>query len=331
MIPNEVKQYQKSLLSLPNVNGIAYGYGQTGGEDHYAPSILVLVEKKIPLSQLKSRDVIPSGLNGIPTDVLQVGKIVAQKARTDTWRPAPPGVSLGHYNVTAGTFGAVVTDNISGSRVILSNNHVLANSNNANIGDKIIQPGSYDGGCEKIAELKRFVKIEMTGGSGGDTDTCPFANGVAKIINVVAKVLRSKFRLVPQRVKQSTVNRVDAAIALPIYSGLITEEIIDVGVLTGWTNAKLGMEVTKSGRTTGTTYGSITALGATVTVSYGDGRSATFEDQILTTNMSQGGDSGSVLVERNTTRAVGLLFAGSDTVTVHNPFELVMQELNISV
>jgi hypothetical protein len=83
------------------------------------------------------------------------------------------------------------------------------------------------------------------------------------------------------------------------------------------------MSVRKSGRTTGFSTGEIQVLDATVNVSYGTGRVAQFENQIVTDPISQGGDSGSLLVAGDALRAVGLLFAGSDQTTIHNPIQAV--------
>ena len=63
-------------------------------------------------------------------------------------------------------------------------------------------------------------------------------------------------------------------------------------------------------------------LNATVNVSYGVGQVARFENQIVTTAMSQGGDSGSLLVAGDALHAVGLLFAGSEQATIHNPIQV---------
>ena len=79
---------------------------------------------------------------------------------------------------------------------------------------------------------------------------------------------------------------------------------------------KPGEIVQKTGRTTNYTTGKVTSINATVNVNYGGGRVAKFCRQILTTNMSAGGDSGSLLCDLNE-NAVGLLFAGSSSVTVH--------------
>ena len=66
-------------------------------------------------------------------------------------------------------------------------------------------------------------------------------------------------------------------------------------------------------------------------VNYGPDRPATFEEQIITTPMSNGGDSGSLLVAKDTSQAVGLLFAGSSQTTVHNPIKTVLSSLNVDL
>lgn len=70
------------------------------------------------------------------------------------------------------------------------------------------------------------------------------------------------------------------------------------------------MLVKKVARTTNLTVGRITAINATVDVGYGGGQVARFTDQIVTTNISAGGDSDSLVVTLDNI-AVGLLFAGS--------------------
>src|SRR5437016_14534636 len=79
-------------------------------------------------------------------------------------RPAPPRYSVGHPSITAGTIGARVRDAL-GHVYILSNNHVLANSNGASIGDPEYQPGPFDGGtsADQIATLTDFQTINFTG------------------------------------------------------------------------------------------------------------------------------------------------------------------------
>ena len=124
-------------------------------------------------------------------------------------------------------------------------------------------------------------------------------------------------------------NQVDGALAKPTSPDVVRKDILEIGEVTEDTEAELGMEVKKSGRTTGLTRGTVQLLDASVSVDYGGGKIALFTNQILTTNMSQGGDSGSLLVDGEGNKAVGLLFAGSDTVTIHNPIASVKDALKV--
>ena len=135
----------ESLMKLPNVVGAGKGWKRVGGEITDEKATVVLVRDKVPALMLAQGDEIPAFdfFNHMPTDVRAVGELRA--LRKTRRRPAQPGISIGHVEVTAGTFGAVVRNGI-GTRLILSNNHVLANSNDAAIGDLILQPGVADGG-----------------------------------------------------------------------------------------------------------------------------------------------------------------------------------------
>jgi len=90
------------------------------------------------------------------------------------------------------------------------------------------------------------------------------------------------------------------------------------------------MAIKKCGRTTGFTQGEIQQIDVTVKVQYGGGRVALFTDQLLAGAMSQGGDSGSVVLDESD-KLVGLLFAGSDNSTIINRIENVFSSLNLSL
>jgi len=325
---------QPKLLGKAYVVGVGVGYKERQGQKTDELCLVVLVEKKLPKDQLSPQDLVEESIDDVRTDVKEVGKIVAQPSRTDRWRPAPPGVSLGHWAITAGTFGAVVRDKTTGKRLILSNNHVMANSNDADIGDPILQPGPADGGRQpqdRIADLLRFVPIAFEGGDGGGNGgICPFASWTANVANLAARLVGSSWRLRPYQTVQQA-NRVDAAVAEPVSDDAITDAILDIGEVHGTVSPELAMEVRKSGRTTALTTGTIEVIDATVTVRYGAGRTALFEGQIVTGNMSSPGDSGSLLVEAAGPRAVGLLFAGSDRSTVFNPIQDVLSALDIEI
>lgn len=295
------------------------------GVGERADALVVLVEKKYPLEQLSAREVMPKEIDGIGVRVMEVGKIRAQALRTDEWSyPVPPGVSIGHEDITAGTFGCVVYSPELGA-MILSNNHVLANSNDALPGDYIMQPGPYDGSGQLLAHLHKFVPINFPASEG----TCDIAGGTAKAINVAAKVLGSKHRMQSIRISDEP-NIMDAALAMPIYNYAITDSILGIGPVHVFRNAELGMNVQKSGRTTGITSGQVILLNATVQVGYGSGLTATFRDQIIFSAMSAGGDSGSLIctVEEHP-MAVALLFAGSEQVTIGSPIMPVLETFEV--
>jgi hypothetical protein len=212
-------------------------------------------------------------------------------------RPVPIGVSTGNEGeCSSGTISCRVTD---GSNVYaLSNNHVYALSNTAPIGSKVLQPGRYDGGLvpgDVIGNLYAYKKIVFTG---------------------------------------SASNTIDAAIAKS------TKELLNnttpsggYGVPKSTTaSASIGQAVQKYGRTTGLTKGKVYAINATVKVSYGRGV-ARFVKQIIITpgTFSAAGDSGSLVVTDPGKNPVGLLFAGSTTMTVANPIDLVLSAFGVSV
>lgn len=326
-------QYAQELMRKPNVVGVGVGYKIVGGKQTNIPSIIVFVRRKVSLEHLAAEEVIPAQLEGVATDVVESGEIFAHQSRTDKYRPAPGGVSIGHYQITAGTLGVAVRDKGSGKRLILSNNHVLANSNSASVGDPILQPGSADGGrleSDRIGSLLRFepIRFQQTPGPPG---TCDVAAYYAALGNMLAGMAGSDHRLATYRIQQEAMNLVDAAVAQPLNEGDVLDEILEIGSVSGVTEASAGMAVRKSGRTTGLTSGQIIALDTTVTVSYGANRNAVFEGQIVSGPMSQPGDSGSLLVEANSDRAVGLLFAGSNQTTIYNRIQVVQELLNVTV
>ena len=328
---SRVKEAQKTaLLAKPNVLGVGLGYKETHGQKTTELCLVALVRKKVPPAALTPDTLVPQSLDGVLTDVIEVGEIRALQARTDRWRPAPGGVSIGHYQITAGTLGCIVRDRASGDRLILSNNHVLANSNDANPGDVIIQPGAADGGRsgpDTIAHLERFCPIEFNLQPG----TCGLANTYASIGNSIARLLGSNHQLISVQANPSASNLVDGAVARPVNDGDVIDEILEIGVVAGTAPPELGMAVRKSGRTTGLTTGEINVLDATVNVSYGTNRIAQFENQIVLGPMSQGGDSGSLIVAAEALKAVGLLFAGSEQTTIANPIQAVLDCLDVDL
>jgi hypothetical protein len=322
--------HRDSILKMPNVVGLGTGYKIANGQKTRDLCVITLVTHKLPKTALASSAIVPKMLGGIPTDVVAVGEIRALASPTERWRPAPGGVSIGHYQITAGTLGCIVRDRATNARLILSNNHVLANSNDGAVGDPILQPGPVDGGVtstDTIAHLERFVEIKY----GSQPGVCNIANNLASMANDLARLVGSKHQLQSVRVDAAATNQVDAAVARPVSDGDVLNDILNIGTVSGWVPVELGMPLRKSGRTTGLTSGEVVVLDATVTVGYDAGRQATFDNQIVAGPISKGGDSGSLVVTGDPPKAVGLLFAGSDQSTILNPIDLVLAQLSIVI
>jgi hypothetical protein len=303
------------------------GYKVKNGKKTDRLAVICGVAKKIDKSQVTANNLIPQMVDNCETDVMEIEPIVAQ-SRTSRNRPAPGGVSIGHYAITAGTLGCLVRHPNSLELFILSNNHVLANSNNANVGDDIYQPGVYDGGNanDKIGELHDWVPIDFGGGNGGGGG-CPIGSFVTRALNKIAEVFGRKTRV---QVTPQAVNNVDAAIAKPTTDNLVTKNIMEIGVPTGHGVASLGDPVKKSGRTTGLTTGFVEGVGATVSISYGSAGTAVFTDQLVLGPMSAGGDSGSVILN-NDNQVVALLFAGSSSTTIVSPIHYALDAFGVGI
>jgi S1-C subfamily serine protease len=338
-------EQQDQLFAKPNVVGVAVGNRIKDGTDTGKPCLSVFVSQKLPKELLAGDEMIDREYDVVDTGDIFAGATTTRTApRTkettpravapptpryaelggngvltapelglvqpveEVWeevgvellrqraRPAQGGYSVGHYRVTAGTMTTAVYDarafpGIPSRYYILSNNHVLANSNMCRIGDPILQPGRVDGGQlprDVVGRVSRFVPIRFGG----------------------------------------PPNLVDAAIAEADYHD-IDRAIYWIGHLTGVRFlTTVGEYVRKSGRTTNYTTGRVTHLNATVNVNYGGGRVARMIRQIVTTNMSAPGDSGSCLCDMSG-NAVGLLFAGSDRVTIHNHMMYVQSLLGV--
>lgn len=320
--------HEADLFARANVVGVGVGNKVSRGEPTDERCVVVFVERKIAAEELRRRDLVPRDLEGVPTDVIETGRFVAfamaapaEVGRTDHVRPAPGGVSIGHSKITAGTFG-VLTHRTTGEAVILSNNHVLANSNAGVPGDFILQPGPADGGrtADAIATLITYVPIVFK-----ERDLGP----LGRLLDRLAGPWLARMGLGLRRLPTHTRNRVDAAIAAPLADDLVAPGILDIGAVRGTAAAEIGMRIRKSGRTTGLTTGKITALDAVLEVDY-VGKTAVFREQLVGDILSRGGDSGSLIVD-DANHAVGLLFAGGLNTTVFNPIHFVLEALDLAL
>jgi len=293
-----------------NVVGVGIGLKVTAGKATATRCIRIYVERKLAKEAIRASDLLPAVIGGVKTDVVETGRLRILPARVSITRtrlrPIQPGSSVGFQFtgamsqfVMAGTFGAVIQ--VGGARHILSNNHVLAHENELPLGAPIFQPGLLDGGnpaTDRVATLARFIPIQTGAGSANRVDAA-----IARILGEIA----SNPTLLPK------VGRL--ASPQPIA-------------------ARIGLKVEKVGRTTGYTIGEVNDISADVNVDY-DAGNAVFLDQVLVRgergSFSDSGDSGSLIVDRASKRATALLFAGSKTVTIGNPIDVVLQQLEASL
>ncbi|OGO35246.1 MAG: hypothetical protein A2W35_11150 [Chloroflexi bacterium RBG_16_57_11] len=72
------RAYQAELLSKANVVGVGVGYRTIGGQRTDDISLVVMVTKKVPQTQLSPQDIVPDEIDGIPVDIQEVGIVRAQ-------------------------------------------------------------------------------------------------------------------------------------------------------------------------------------------------------------------------------------------------------------
>jgi hypothetical protein len=229
------------------------------------------------------------------------GLTIYQAKQTPPIKLGTSGGNVNDHTTTyccSGTLGSLVTK--GGSQYILSNNHVLARSDQAAPGEAISQPGMVDSNCSTASS------------------------------NVVAS-LSSAVKL---------GSNVDAAIAQVVPGEVATTgDILTLGVpASSIKAAAVGMGVAKVGRTTGFTCSSVAATNTNVNVQYetqcngGSTFIISYTNQVLinSRSFSAGGDSGSLIVDSATSSPVALLFAGSNSTTIANPIGEVAQNLGVS-
>lgn len=227
----------------------------------------------------------------------------AGTSRKTRLRPFPMGVSIGHPEITAGTAGWIVYKRAGGYKRVLSNNHVLANRNDAEYGDEIWQPGSYDGGSS----------VDTVG-----------------ILTEYIPILWGQW-----------TNRYDAALMAPVPEDIASEEILGWGSppVDIREEVAVGDWTYKSGRTTGVRSRRVTQIAVVARVWYSDEKWAGFIDQIYTCCFQgAGGDSGSLGIwagpgnDMHINKAFGLLFAGNaySGAILFCPIAGIMEEMQIA-
>ena len=279
---------QSDWLQRDGVTAVDLGFKWSDGQMTDQLSIRVHVAQKKTREQLTDADLFPKELDGIPVDVIEATYNIqsvtesewedaqleaAKDGRGQRFAEVPLGVSIGSPRVTAGTLGAKVFDANTREEMILSNWHVMVGSLSAQAGDAVWQPGRMDGGNQNdvVANITRWV-------------LGPYDAAVAKVAEI-----------------------------RPVFAQTLEDKPIE-----DTTTPRLGMRVWKSGRTTGYTEGFIDGLMMTTSLNYREaGRHELHAVMRVVPRpgsppgeISLGGDSGSVWVDEDSGKAVGLHFAG---------------------
>ena len=225
----------------------------------------------------------------------------------------------------SGTLGALVQDN-AGRQYLLSNNHVLARSDHATVGDAIVQPGLIDNNCTPSGDGPGTMPV------GALTTWLPLRSSVtnadAAIAQVGSRMLDANGSILELGGRQA--------------DGTLAAAPPGVSSTGGRGEAPaLQMTVAKSGRTTGLTCGAVSAIDLDVSVDYYRDCAETkpYYTKVYTNQMavsgdrfSDAGDSGALIVDTSNAEPVGLFFAGGTDAagvveSIANPAGDVLQEL----
>jgi len=293
-ITTVIRKYARFLLEDRNVNGVGVSFRTADGVVTDQLCMRIFVTRKLPREALPIGDRLPAFFDGgdgerVITDVVAGGPFHFESNMVRI-RPVPPGSSIGATTINAGTFGAVVIDDVTSQSLILSNNHVLADSNTYPVGGPIVQPGPLDGGftpADTIATLLRFVPLQP----GDNLVDCALALPTDPAI-ISAVPLDGVPAPSPANPAVALHFAGDLQHSLGNPIGNVLEALrVHFADPDSTTAAALGMPVQKVGRTTGRTTGTVDTIHGTFAVS---GRM--FVNQISFSRMTEGGDSGSVYV-----------------------------------
>ncbi len=224
-----------------------------------------------------------------------------------------------------GTLGSLIVDS-TGRQYVLSNNHVLARSDHATVGDAIVQPGLIDNSCTPNGDGPGTTPVASL------TSWLPLSAAATNADAAIAQVA------------SSTVSATGSILELGARQADGSLAAAPPGVSSSGGKGEggtLALTVAKSGRTTGLTCGAITAVNVDVTVDYYTDcaetkpyLTKTFTNQIGLTGsaFSDAGDSGALVVDASNAEPVGLYFTGGIDIggtsqAVASPAADVLSEL----
>ncbi|USQ85862.1 S1 family peptidase [Streptomyces phaeoluteigriseus] len=301
------------VTDTTNIQGVGIGRSASSGQQTLNVYLAQPRETEDVESLLVERLRVGAAASPRVAVVPVITGMIEPRAYTFHRRPAPGGISVHRTPTsrpTSGTLGCLVTgrsDPRDKRTLLLGCNHVLANNNNAALGDVIIQPGGRDGGSspqDLIAVLERFVELKFD----GSINSVDCATAWAAPANVSPDIL---------------MTGVLGPVEVPISS---TTAAVTVDSL-----------VFKSGRTTEITAGIVREVGASHWVEYSTGN-AFFSGGIgiegTIGHFSEEGDSGSIVWTLGLLRnPVGMIYGGTENFSrsFAHPIDIVTQALDVFI
>ena len=239
-----------------------------------------------------------------------------------------------------GTLGSLIQSS-SGTQYLLSCNHVLARSDQASVGETIIQPGLIDDDCEPTNGDPAGTETQV----GVLTTWLPLSSNSTNADAAIAAVNSGAVSSTGAIMELGTIQGGGTlAAAPPGTSCTIASSGTSCIAGKGEAVTATGLTVAKSGRTTGLTCANISAIDLDVDVGYYKNCGETepyltkaYTNQIAIegNGFSDAGDSGSLVVDASNAEPVGLFFAGGVANVggqemsegVANPTPVVLAEL----
>jgi hypothetical protein len=293
-------------------------YNPVNGYCEFDDRIEVYVQSKLPLNEIAAQvidsespwgleDIVPDTCEGKPTDVIEIGEVVAQ-ADGARYRPITGGVQMQPSGANfVGTLGVV--------------------GHAAKFGGFTLVGGlrSFKTMLDRMGISYEKVPVAITNAHVTQLDILNHTQNRAVSqpngSNWFGQVLWSS------HIKRHGRNELDASVC-SVDQPVLINQVIDVGEVNGAREPVIGEQVHKRGRTTYYTEGSCRARGARVNIRFGD-VIIPFENCHLFSNMSTSGDSGSIIVGKEDNKAVSLLFAGSPTTTIGCSITRTLEESGV--
>jgi hypothetical protein len=311
-------------VARANVHAVGVGEKMTNGQPTGQTALRIHVIQKLPPSLVPPEATLPDKFKGLPTDVIESPVLFRQPAlvrrppQTEgthlcsaqagfRQRPLIAGISMASEKVTGGTLGCFcksIRPDEENNRYALTTGHVLGSLEGGHPGDVVLQPAMGDVAtpADRIGTVARFLPIERG---------------------------------------RHARNLADAGIALIDPEIAINNSVCGVDPLKGSRPPRRRMQVVKHGRSTQITEGTITdyPIHVVVTLKHADlSLVARFNNQMRIEPSDQlafaeGGDSGSLIIDKESNQAVGLFFAAPDTgaYAFANPIEAVFKLLEIDL